>query len=776
MRSLFLLLLLGIPLAHGTLKSPFNRGPALDAVILDAIQHKQIPGAVVVVGHNGGVVYQKAYGSRALVPRREPMTPDTVFDVASLTKVVATTSSVMKLVELGKIRLGDRVTQYLPEFQGGKSDITVRNLLTHYSGMRPDVDLEPVWSGYEVGIGKALIDRPTSLPNTRFVYSDINFLLLGEIVHRVGGKPLPDFAREHIFAPLGMKDTTFQPPPTWHSRIAPTELMKGSTEPLRGIVHDPTSRYMGGVAGHAGLFSTAADLAKFAEMMLGMGARAGIRVFQPLTVEHFTTPQSPSDHMAVRGLGWDIDSQFSGTRGDLFPVGSYGHTGFTGTSLWIDPSSNSYVILLANSVHPHLRPAITSLRGRVSNVAAAGLDIQVVHPLAPKPRRSVTAAAKPDRTAPVLTGLDVLAADGFAALKGRRVGLITNHTGLDREGRRNIDVMVAAGVDLKAIYSPEHGLGGQEDHEEIGHSKDAASGVRIWSLYSGPNSRRPTDEMLAGIDVIVFDIQDIGTRFYTYVCTMLNAMEEAGRRKIPFVVLDRPNPITGTRVEGPILEPDLKSFVGCVTMPIRHGMTVGELATMINQDLTPPADLRVIRMKNWARGDWFDSTSLHWVDPSPNMRSLNAALLYPGIGMLEYTKVYSVGRGTDAPFEHVGADWIRGPQLAEYLNRRQIPGIRVYPTRFRPSSSFFSGQTIQGVRFVVTDREAFDSIRFGVELAAALEKLFPGKMTWQVNEKLVGSRRVLAGLAAGESPEQILASFAPGVTAFEQRRAKFLLY
>lgn len=782
-RFLILLLIAGVPFAQQPASAPvpvsapsFTGGPALDDVIRSAITASQIPGAVVLVGHRGQVVYHKAYGSRALLPKREAMTLDTIFDIASLTKVVGTTSGIMKLVETGKVRLNDRVTEYLPEFQGGKSEITVRQLLTHYSGMRPDVDLQPEWSGYETGIQKALNDRPAAAPNAKFTYSDINFLLLGEIVHRVSGKPLPQFVAQEVFGPLGMTDTGWLPAPRLRSRIAPTEVVKGSSESLRGIVHDPTARYMGGVAGHAGVFSTAWDLAKFAEMLLGYGQRNGVRIFSPLTVETFTTPQSPPEHAAVRGLGWDIDSPFSGSRGDLFPVGSYGHTGFTGTSMWLDPGTQSYVILLSNSVHPKLRPAITPLRSKVASAAAAGLQITAPPP-ALLTRRTAGTVAQGRATAggDVLSGIDVLAADGFQLLRGKRVGLITNHTGLTREGKRNIDVMLAAGVNLKGLYSPEHGIAGREDQENIGNAKDAATGLPVWSLYSG-EKRRPGDEMLRDIDVLVFDIQDVGARFYTYICTMKNALEEAARRRIPFVVLDRPNPVTGLHVEGPVLENDLQSFVGCFAMPVRHGMTVGEVAGMMNAALPSKADLTVVKMQGWNRGDWFDATGQRWVNPSPNMRSLNAALLYPGIGMLEYGRVYSVGRGTDAPFEQVGADWMNGPQLATYLNGRNIPGIRVYPTVLRPNASNFAGRTIDGVRFVITDRDAFNSVGFGIELGAAIAKLFPGKMNWKANETLAGNRALLQGLEAADDPARIEQRFSAETEAFRVRRSEFLLY
>ncbi|HWR54402.1 MAG TPA: exo-beta-N-acetylmuramidase NamZ domain-containing protein [Bryobacteraceae bacterium] len=763
------------PSATGT--RAFSASAKLDAIIKEAIQDDLIPGAVLIVGRGGRIVHRRAYGFRAVEPRREPMTVDTVFDIASLTKVVATTSAIAKLFEAGKLRLNDRVTQYLPEFQGGDSPITVRNLLTHFSGMRPDVDLKPVWSGYDTGVKLALADRPIAPPGSRMIYSDINFILLGEIVRRVSGKPLPDFVRENVFAPLGMRLTMFQPPDALRRRIAPTERVDGVM--LRGIVHDPTTRYMNGIAGHAGVFSTADDLARFAQMMLDQGRRAGVRVFSPATIEKFTTPQTPPDQPVLRGLGWDMDSPFSGNRGELFPIGSYGHTGFTGTSLWIDPVSKSYVILLANSVHPHVRPAITSLRGRVSTVTAAAAGI--VHP-----GISLTGYNEAyigngvprvvARNVQVLTGLDTLVTDRFSKLAGRRVGLITNHTGLDRDGRRNLDLMVEARVNVVAVFSPEHGLTGSEDHENIGHGKDAATGVPIWSLYAGKD-RRPTDQMLRGVDTLMFDIQDIGARFYTYVTTMAYAMEEAARRRIPFWVLDRPNPITGTHIEGPPLDDDLRSFVGYMDMPLRHGLTAGELARMFNAKNRIGADLTVIEVQGWNRGDWFDSTGLVWTDPSPNMRSLTAALLYPGVAMIEYATNFSVGRGTDAPFEQVGADWIRGRDLAGELNTRFIPGVRVYPTRFTPAKDAkLGGLVAEGVRFVITSREAFDSARLGVEVAAALQRLYPGKINLEENLRLIGNRRTVDLIKNGEDPRLIQQGWEEPLQAFAALREDYRLY
>jgi len=756
----------------------FFGAAAVDEQINQAVKDGLIPGAVLLIGHDGHVVYRKAYGQRSLIPTREPMTEDTIFDAASLTKVVATTSSVMQLFEQGKIRLDDPVTKYLPEFQEGHSPITIRNLMTHFSGLRPDLDLKPAWSGYETGIHRALIDKPAGPPGVRFVYSDINFILMGEIVHRLSGQMLSDFARINIFEPIGMHQSMFQPPASLRPRIAPTEIDPTTGRPLRGVVHDDTSRYMGGVAGHAGLFTTADDLAKFAQMLLDHGEANGVRLFSPLTVEKFTTPESPADQPILRGLGWDIDSPYSSNRGDLFPIGSFGHTGFTGTSMWMDPVSRTYVILLTNVVHPHRGKSLSSFRSRVATIAAASFGITAPSValtgynetiVGPGLRRAVDS---PDA---VFTGLDVLVKDNFVPLRGKRIGLITNHTGLSRDGKRNIDLMLAAGVKLVTLFAPEHGLEGTEDQENVSDSKDGASGLPIVSLYQG-SRRRLTPEMLNGVDALVFDIQDVGVRFWTYSCTMLYGMEEAAKKHLPFFVLDRPNPISGVHVEGPMLNPDLASFVGCLQIPVRHGMTFGELANFTNGERNLGVDLHVIRMEGWNRGDWFDFTGLSWVDPSPNMRSLNAATLYPGIALLEASKNYSVGRGTDAPFEQIGADWIRGPELASFLNSRYIPGVRVYPTRFRPTSSNFAGTTIQGVRFVITDRNSFDSTRLGLEVGYALEKLYPGKIPWDTNRFLIGNHEVVERGKVAADPRETVQKMKDSLAAFLSKRDKYLLY
>ncbi len=757
----------------------FPAGAALDQVIQQGIDQGRMPGAVLLVGHEGKVVYRKAYGKRALVPQAEAMTTDTIFDCASLTKVIATTSSLMKLYQEGKFRLNDKITDYIPEFQGGKSEITLRNLFTHFSGLKEDVPLTTPWTGYTTGINLACTFKPGGAPGVRYVYSDINFILLGELVQRLSGKPLNEYARENIFLPLGMKESMFQPPASLKPRIAPTERLPVKTgEPLRGVVHDPTARNMGGVAGHAGLFSTADDLSRFAQMMLNRGELDGVRMFGPLTVAKFTEPQTPPDQPILRGLGWDVDSPHSGNRGELFPIGSFGHTGFTGTSIWIDPSTQTYVILLCNSVHPDLRPALTPLRGKVATIVAANVGLSSRKVLVTGYNETLTGAAarrQVGRNGATLTGLDVLEGQKFAAFAGKRIGLITNQSGLTREGKRNIDVMRQAGVQIGAIFSPEHGFLGKEDRPGIQDTEDPATGIKVFSLYGATN--RPTAEMLKGIDALVFDIQDVGVRFYTFETTMAYALEAAAKAGIPYYVLDRPNPITGTHIEGPMMDAANASFVGYLAgEPVRHGMTMGELAKLFNAEKNLGAQLTVIPMQDWERGDWFDSTNLSWIHPSPNMRSLNAAALYPGLCLMEYAKNFSMGRGTDSPFEQVGADFIGGRELAAYLNQRQIPGVRVYPTRFTPTESNFKGVRIEGVRFVITNRDLLDATRVGLELAVAVQKLYPGKIDFAAGKRLIGSDDVIQRIVAAEDPRTIQASFQDALDGFAEKRAKYLIY
>ncbi len=789
-----------------TLGMSAERLARMDQVIAASVEKKELPGAVVLVARHGRVAWRKAYGSRAVEPQREAMTTDTIFDLASLTKIVATATSIMILLEQGKVRLSDPAIEFIPEMKGGGRDaITIEQLLTHTTGFAPDFDLREHWTGYDEAIKRLYREPLRNQPGARFVYSDINYIALGEVVHRVSGQTLDEFARRNIFQPLGMRDTGFNPAVTLRPRIAPTEKRRGQMsylgdngenagpqgeQWLRGQVHDPTSFRMSGVAGHAGLFSTADDLAIFCQMILNGGAYNGVRILSPMGVATMTRPRAIAENGSARALGWDIATSFSTNKGDLFPLGSFGHTGFTGTSMWIDPGSDSFVIFLSNRVHPDGKGDVGPLRGRIASIVASSvLDTTVTRAreessqaaaeiLAGVARlNSNTARAIANETAAadaqVLTGIDVLERDGFKQLAGLRIGLITNQTGRDRAGRSTIDILFKApGVKLVALFSPEHGIRGLAD-EKVSDAKDEQTGLPIFSLFG--ETRRPKAEQLRDIDALVYDIQDVGARFYTYIATLGYVMEEAGKAKLPIFVLDRPNPINGNNVEGPIADADKLSFTAYHTLPVRHGMTIGELARLYDEERHLNADLRVIKMEGWRRAMWFDSTGLGWINPSPNMRSLTEAALYPGIGLLETTNL-SVGRGTDTPFEVVGAPWLDGQKLASYLNAKRIPGVRFIPLRFTPRSFVFKNEECGGINLLITNRSQFQSVLTGVEIAVALHSLFP--TDWKIDSysRLLVNADTLERLRRGDSTEEIVRSWDTSLENFRRVRARALLY
>jgi uncharacterized protein YbbC (DUF1343 family)/CubicO group peptidase (beta-lactamase class C family) len=756
----------------------------LDPIMEKAVSDREIPGGVLLIGHNGRILYRKAFGFRSLEPAREPMTRNTIFDLASLTKCIATTTSVMKLVQDGRVRLNDPVAKYLPEFaQNGKQDITVRELFTHYSGLAPDLDLKAPWQGRDTAFRMAMQQTPANPPGSQFVYSDINFEVLGFIVEKVSGLPLNEFAERNIFKPLGMKHTRYLPPAEWKALIAPTQYDDNGAM-LRGVVHDPTARRMGGVAGHAGLFSTAGDLAIFAEEMLH-----GSRVLSRESIEKMSTPQQSANAASLRGLGWDIDSPFSSNRGELLPVGSFGHTGFTGTSIWMDPVTDTYIILLTNAVHPRGGGSTVSLRSRVATAVVQGLALTPNEVQKLRLARitgyneSLMAARRFDhRNGEVKLGIDVLEADKFNELHPDpvhpvRVGLVTNQTGVDSRGQRTADVLAhAPGLELAAIFSPEHGIEGKLDTTNIGNTRDSATGALVYSVYGESDAqRRPDPAVLAGVDVIVYDIADVGVRFYTYETTMGFFLEAAAKSGKPIVILDRPNPVTGAFVQGPLADAGRESFVSYGQTPIRHGMTMGELARMFNAERSINAKLIVVPLQGWQRGDWFDSTGAQWINPSPNMRSLTAATLYPGIGMIEATNI-SVGRGTDTPFEVVGAPWIVPVDLARYLNGRQLGGVRFVPVTFTPASSQYANQKCGGVDIFVTDRNALDAPETGLEIAAALHTLYPDQYKLSGLDTLMVNRAAFDALTNGEDPRRIADDWRPGIERFMAIRAKYLIY
>jgi uncharacterized protein YbbC (DUF1343 family)/CubicO group peptidase (beta-lactamase class C family) len=815
----------GLPVAlPNTVGMNTARLNQIDALVEKDIADKKLPGAVVIVGHKGKIVYRKAFGNRALVPNVEKMTLDTIFDAASLTKVVATTTSVMILVEQGKLRLSDTIGKYIPEIDDEAAKrVTIQQLLTHVSGYAPDFDLREKWTGRDGMLGALKKEKLRTPPGTKFVYSDIGFIVLGEIVGRVSNSVLPIFVNYNIFSALQLNKTKFGMLTlpvndsllnnpfffTDNLNTAPTENIKGQNsylgsqfegdektgnQILRGQVHDPTAYRMGGAAGHAGLFTTADDLARFCQMLLNGGILDGKRILSSNTVARMTAPIVVSEDGATRGLGWDMNTAFSSNRGELFPLGSFGHTGFTGTSVWIDRVSGTFVVFMSNRVHPDGKGDVSPLRARIATVAASAIEdtpVEVVRlaeniywsQVSPQiskfkdqveSTRNQQSAIRNPKSEIVYNGIDVLEKNGFKELEGLKIGLVTNQTGRNLSGKPTIDVLKEAkNLTLVALFSPEHGIRGELDQEGIKDSVDEKTGLPVYSLYG--ETRRPKPEQLKDLDALVYDIQDVGARFYTYTATLRNVIEEAAKLGKPIYILDRPNPINGETVEGSLADEDKLNFIAAHTIPVRYGLTIGELGMMMNSERKIGANVKVVKMENWSRAQWFDETSQTWINPSPNMRSLTEATLYPGIGLLETTNV-SVGRGTDTPFEIVGAPWIDAQKLASYLNGRNLSGVRFVPVKFKPNASVFKNENCNGINIVIIDRAKFKSVRTGLEIAAALRKLYPSDWQTEKYNRLLVNGEIFEMVRRGDEPETIENAWQKNLDSFKARRAQFLLY
>lgn len=771
---------------------------SINRLMAKALKDHLIPGAVVVVGHDGHVVFEKAYGDRSYIPTPVPMTENTIFDMASLTKVLATTTAAMQLYQEGRFRLNDPVSKYLPAFgANGEKYITIRQVMTHYSGLPPDLNLKIPWSGKETAYKMAFAVKPDYPPGTHFRYSDINFIVMGALVEKLSGMSLNDYVQKYVFGPMGMTHTRFLPPASWRPEIAPTQYDKNH-HMLWGVVNDPTSRRMGGVAGHAGLFSNAHDISIFAQNLLNLLAGKPSKFpLNRITAEKMTTPQNPANGTSLRGLGWDIESPFSGNRGELFPVGGFGHTGWTGTDLWIDPWSDSYVIFLSNRNYPDRFPDTIPLEGKLADAAAEALNIQIPEQGKEIARltgynESMTDARRwIARNGKVETGIDVLEQENFAPLAALakehgghlRVGILTNDTAVDSQGRRDIDVLyheaeaTVPGLKLTTIFSPESGISGKLDTTHISNSTDEATGLPVISLYGATSAQRhPSLTTMRNLNAVVVDMRDVGVRFYTYETAVAYLLQAAAHTGTEVIVLDRPDPITGSFVQGPVSDAGSSSYTGFMPLPVRHGMTLGEIARYFNGAGHINAPLTVIAMKGWQRGDWYDSTSLPWIDPSPNLRNLKEATMYPGIGLIESSNI-SVGRGTDTPFDWIGAPWINATQLASALNHRMIPGIRFVPVQFTPRAPYpYAGRLCHGVGFVITNRNELDSPEVGIEIASMLNDLYPQQYHLKEIERLLDNQATLTMLENHVDPDTIAYSWRKSLQAFMKARKAYLIY
>jgi uncharacterized protein YbbC (DUF1343 family) len=713
----------------------------IDAVVQTAIEAAKMPGCVIVVGRHDDILFERAYGSRSLLPERTPMTVDTVFDIASLTKPVATATSIMILVDRGKVNLDARASTYIPEL-AKLPPFTVRQLLIHTAGL-PSVTPMSDWSTDRADVMRRIGSLTLKAqPGERFNYSDVGFVVLQEIVERVSGHPLATFAAEEIYGPLGMKDTGFLPPPEIRVRAAPTEQRDGGF--MIGEVHDPRAFALGGISGNAGVFSTARDLSRYARAMLSKGVLEDHRLFGEKTFERFIARQETSK--GGRALGWDLDSSFATHRSSLLSAKAFGHGGYTGTAMWIDPERDLFIVFLSNRVHPDGKGAVNPLVAEIATLAIASSEVK--------------------------TGIDVLRAESFERLRGAKIALVTNTSAKAKDGTPTVDVLRAApGITLGAVFTPEHGLSGDREGVIADTSYD---GIPVHSLYG--ERFTPASESLAGIDTVVFDLQDVGMRFYTYASTMKRAMKVAAERNIRFVVLDRPNPIGGVDVQGPVLaETDVKGFVNHHPLPLRHGMTMGELARLFASDDKLALKLDVVKMVGWRRKDTFERTGLSWSAPSPNLRSIRSVALYPAIGMLESTNV-SVGRGTDMPFEIVAAPWMDGALLAKKLEASGIAGVTFEATEVTPKSSVHANKKCRGIRIKVSDPTHFEPIRTAIAIALALREVHPVDWDFDGMDRMLRYRAAMDAIRAAKGLADIEATWALGLGSFKERRERFLLY
>lgn len=735
--------------------------PAIDELVQQALAEQRMPGAVVIIGRQSGVYFRRAYGQRALLPAPLPMTTTTIFDLASLTKPIVTASLIQWLVERGALDLDDPVARYLPAFGvGGKEAVSVRQLLEHTGGLPIVNSLRDYQDGPERAFERVFAQRLENAPGQNYLYGDLSYIVLGALVERLAGERLDALAKRVLFEPLGMRETGYLPPHAELSRIAPTEIADERPVPLiHGEVHDPRAWLLGGVAGNAGLFSTADDVARFARMLLGEGELDGVRVLSRASVQELTRPEHVPG--AVRTPGWDVTSAYSKARGRSLSARAFGHGGYTGTSLWIDPGLDLFVAFLSNRVHPKPEKSVVALEGAIADAAVAAL--------APAPPACLAPPA------PVRAGIDVLASRGFDSLRGRRVGLVTHRAAIDALGRTTLDVLASApDVQLTSIMTPEHGFDASAEGK-IADSFDTRRALPVYSLYGA--THEPTARMLRDVDVLVVDLVDVGTRYYTYMSTLHQTLRAAAKFQLPVVVLDRPNPLGGVAVEGPLLEMAHENFVNYHPLPVRHGMTAGELAELINEERGIGARLEIVPAGGWQRTMLHGDTGLRWQNPSPNLRDFEAALLYPAIGLVESTHV-SVGRGTDRPFHVIGAPYIDAEAFLRALRAAELPGVAFSEVTFVPDAAPHQGKECHGVSATITDPLAFRPVLTGLTLARVLGRQHPKQ--WQAHGRtlirLVGNRAVVEALAGRAPMAEIERSWQAELDAFRERRARHLLY
>ena len=719
---------------------------ALKIALGEAVASSKSPGAVACVGNRTTILFHEAVGLRQRIPETLAASKDTIYDLASLTKVVATTTAVLLLKQEGALDLDRPVSNYLPIPAFGR--FTVRHCLTHTTGLIAGRPYYKECSSLNEMLQRYASEELSWTPGEGRHYSDVGFMILCRVVELVAQDSLDAFCAKRIFKPLGMLRTAFNPPKEWAGACAATERCAWRGKVIVGVVHDENAYAVGGVSGHAGLFSTAEDLARFCQALLGGDLLSGKTLAEMTKLgQVFFYPW--------QGLGWKLDPWQRGSEGFLPSRAAFGHTGWTGTSLWLDRDRGFFAVLLSNTCHPSRENRDTETLRRVFHQAVA----RELYP-----GRSNTH-----------TGLDRLAWNGFEAIRGKRLAVLTNRAAVDELGRPALDVMAFDhSASVRRIYSPEHGFHLQAEAGQTVSSEKTS--IPITSLYG--DRKAPSPEELADIDLFVVDLPDVGARYYTYMATMRDALMACAKTNKAVLVLDRPNPIGGAVLEGPIAE-QYSSSVCWGPIPIRHGMTIGEVATYFKKTLPSLAQLNltVSTLDGWPRDYLFSQCSLPWVAPSPNMPTPETALLYVGFCLFEGTNL-NEGRGTDTPFQIIGAPWLDAAAIAAMIASEERPGCVIEATAYTPralpgkaSDPAYRDEHCQGIRIAIQEPAAVRAFTTAIALLRAVAKRHPREFAWKETfDTLAGTPELRRWIEHGDPALEIVSRYGTSLQAFDKMR------
>lgn len=721
----------------------------LQAALIQAVKDSGSPGAVACIGNRSGILFLEPCGMRAVSPHALPAEKSTPYDLASLTKVVATTTSLMLLHGEGAVDLDEPVGSLLaiPDFR-----FTVRHCLTHSAGLVAGYPYYKDASSLLEMLQRYSGVTPSWPAGSRRRYSDVSFMILAKIVELAGRDSLDRISARRIFEPLGMNDTAFNPPAALAKRCAATEVCLWGSEMTPGRVHDENACSVGGVSGHAGLFSSAPDLALFCQAMLNG------KVLPESTLAEMMRPgQVP--HYPWQGLGWKVNPWACGSEGYLGSRRAIGHTGWTGTSIWMDFDSGLFCILLGNTCHP----------------TSATRD----NPTLRRTFHAAVAAQFYPQSTNVHTGLDRVVWDGYEAVKAKRLALLTHRAAVDEVGRGILDVLaLEPEMNVRAVYTPEHGFSGEVEAGKSVSGEQAGVKARVISLYGA--QKAPTAAELAGVDLFVVDLQDVGARWYTYMATMLACMRACAQAGKPVLVLDRPNPVGGVILEGPVASV-CESLVCCAPIPARHGMTLGELALFFNKRLLGgKLNLTVSQLDGWRRRQMFGDCQLPWVAPSPNIPTPETALLYTGMCLFEAANI-NEGRGTETPFRVMGAPWMDPDAVLARVDGALREGLTLRAVEYTPRSipgkaaePRYRDTRCRGIEVGIEDAQAARPFALALALLAALRDVHGDAFRFEPKgfDILAGGPAVRTALEAGQSARAIVAGYAAELRQFDATRPK----